>query len=206
MKRSLILCSGGMKSMLLAVAAAKESTPILVYLDNDSKARENELEASSMIASYVKGELVILKAPEEALMQIEITSMIMQLCWLMPYAKVLGCSEIHHGFCRDQYRGLLAKEHDIEKFISTLSSLASLLQPATSFEEDYIPAVTFELPLYRLTLRHILQLGKQWYIPWDLTWSCEEGHSFSCGQCPKCALRKRAFFYEEMIDPLIYER
>ena len=46
--------------------------------------------------------------------------------------------------------------------------------------------------------------GAKLGVPFELTWSCYEGHDKACGVCGTCRDRKRAFEENGLIDPIEY--
>ncbi len=59
-------------------------------------------------------------------------------------------------------------------------------------------------PLIWMKKHEIVTLGSQLGVPWELTWSCYEGHQWHCGECPTCRARKEAFILARTEDPTIY--
>ncbi|MDR3270173.1 MAG: 7-cyano-7-deazaguanine synthase QueC [Peptococcaceae bacterium] len=61
-------------------------------------------------------------------------------------------------------------------------------------------------PLQWMSKREVVALGRQIGTPFELTWSCYNGREKSCGECPTCVERLRAFAGNGWTDPLEYER
>lgn len=61
-------------------------------------------------------------------------------------------------------------------------------------------------PLQWLTKKDIVALGKKLNAPFELTWSCYNGHEKACGVCSTCVGRLQAFKDNEMQDPIEYEQ
>ncbi len=59
-------------------------------------------------------------------------------------------------------------------------------------------------PLEWLNKHQIIQLGHQFDIPWELTWSCYAGGEKHCGTCPTCQARHRGFMDAGIFDPTEY--
>ncbi len=59
-------------------------------------------------------------------------------------------------------------------------------------------------PLIDLKKTEIIQLGNQFGIPWEQTWSCYAGGEKACGLCDSCLLRLAAFAELGLKDPLPY--
>ena len=51
----------------------------------------------------------------------------------------------------------------------------------------------------------VVAAGTEIGVPFELTWSCYEGHDKACGVCGTCRDRKRAFEENGLIDPIEYE-
>lgn len=60
-------------------------------------------------------------------------------------------------------------------------------------------------PLQWLTKTEVVALGTKIGTPFELTWSCYNGKEISCGVCPTCLGRKRAFKENNLIDSIEYE-
>lgn len=211
MSKILVLGEGGMKTLLLAVAAQKEGEVVICYLDFAKATRKQELYACKQIALYTDADLQVLEAPQGIWLNSHPASLVTFFCWLLEHARRLECAILYHGLCKEDYvdsRGntYFANEAAVERFYTTVSTLYSLLQSTYTQTGTFIGHSSIELPLYRLTRRQILTLGTDWYLPWDLTWSCSQAGVFPCGTCRKCQLRKNAFLYENLSDPIIYQR
>ena len=62
-----------------------------------------------------------------------------------------------------------------------------------------------EAPFIDLTKADVVAKGMENGVPFELTWSCYEGHEKACGVCATCRDRKRAFAENGWIDPIEYE-
>lgn len=62
-----------------------------------------------------------------------------------------------------------------------------------------------EGPFVNMTKKDIVALGHSLNVPFNLTWSCYEGHDKACGRCGTCLDRKEAFRLNGLIDPIEYE-
>jgi 7-cyano-7-deazaguanine synthase len=52
----------------------------------------------------------------------------------------------------------------------------------------------------------IVAKGLELSVPYELTWSCYEGHKTPCGICGTCIDRQKAFENNHTIDPAVKER
>jgi 7-cyano-7-deazaguanine synthase len=55
------------------------------------------------------------------------------------------------------------------------------------------------------TKADIVRKGMKLGVPYHLTWSCYRGGSISCGKCPTCLERLKAFEQAGFTDPIHYE-
>lgn len=51
----------------------------------------------------------------------------------------------------------------------------------------------------------VVATGTEIGVPFELTWSCYEGHDKACGVCGTCRDRKMAFEMNGLVDPVEYE-
>lgn len=51
----------------------------------------------------------------------------------------------------------------------------------------------------------VVAMGKEIGVPFELTWSCYEGHEKACGVCGTCRDRIKAFRENGLTDPIEYE-
>ena len=51
----------------------------------------------------------------------------------------------------------------------------------------------------------VVAIGSEIDVPFELTWSCYEGHDKACGVCGTCRDRLQAFKVNGLIDPVEYE-
>ncbi len=61
-------------------------------------------------------------------------------------------------------------------------------------------------PLKHMTKAEVIHTGDGLGVPWELTWSCYEGHEFHCGICPTCRSRREGFRLAGATDPTVYEQ
>ena len=62
-----------------------------------------------------------------------------------------------------------------------------------------------EAPFIDLNKDGVVKMGLELNVPYELTWSCYEGHDKACGRCGTCIDRKKAFELNGTADPLEYE-
>jgi len=59
-------------------------------------------------------------------------------------------------------------------------------------------------PFLWISKAQIVRLGMELRVPYQLTWSCYRGGDSSCGECPTCLERKKAFAEACYFDPIPY--
>ena len=60
-------------------------------------------------------------------------------------------------------------------------------------------------PFVGMTKAQIVKTGLELQVPYELTWSCYEGHEKACGRCGTCIDRRNAFLQNHVTDPVPYE-
>ena len=60
-------------------------------------------------------------------------------------------------------------------------------------------------PFISLNKSQVVKKGLEIGVPYELTWSCYEGHEKACGKCGTCIDRRAAFELNGVTDPIEYE-
>lgn len=60
-------------------------------------------------------------------------------------------------------------------------------------------------PFVNMTKKDVVAEGLKLGVPYELTWSCYEGHEKACGICGTCIDRMKAFEANGVVDPIAYE-
>ena len=60
-------------------------------------------------------------------------------------------------------------------------------------------------PFIDKTKADVVAIGTKIGVPFELTWSCYEGHEKACGVCGTCRDRRKAFAENGLTDPIEYE-
>lgn len=60
-------------------------------------------------------------------------------------------------------------------------------------------------PFVNMSKAHIVKLGAELNVPFEMTWSCYKGGDMHCGRCSTCVERLEAFEIAGVTDPTQYE-
>ncbi len=66
--------------------------------------------------------------------------------------------------------------------------------------------LSIKAPFVGLKKADVVRKGLELKVPYELTWSCYEGHDKPCGVCGTCIDRRAAFRANNTEDPLEYEK
>jgi 7-cyano-7-deazaguanine synthase len=69
---------------------------------------------------------------------------------------------------------------------------------------DYAPC-KLVAPYLDFTKTDIAELGAEWGVPYELTWTCYKGGGLHCGKCGACVERREALATLPNGDPTIYQ-
>lgn len=107
-----------------------------------------------------------------------------------------GCSEIYYGAHMDDACGNAYPDcsEEFNKSINEAIYLGS---------GNKLRVVA---PFINKNKAEVVKLGLSLNVPYELTWSCYEGHNKACGVCGTCIDRKKAFALNGVKDPIEYER
>jgi len=110
------------------------------------------------------------------------------------WAEVLGASAIFIG----------AVESDSSGYPDCRQDFFYAFEKAINLGTKSTTNIQIQTPLINLTKRFIVVLGKNFDVPFELTWSCYRDNEIACGECDSCALRLRGFQQAGIEDPLPY--
>ena len=224
--RALVLFSGGLDSTTsLAIAIDKYGKDNVVALSiSYGQKHIKEIEASNKVASYYGVEHIFLDLskifefsdcslleknhmdiPEgEYAKQLEKTD---TLSTYVPFRNGLflssaaaialskGCDIIYYGAHADD--AALNAYPDCSKEFTDAINQAIYLGSGNK--------VKVVGPFVKMTKADIVKTGLNLKVPYNLTWSCYEGHDKACGKCGTCIDRLKAFEANGIKDPIEYE-
>lgn len=227
--KALVLFSGGLDSsvclgMAVAEYGADEVLALSVYYGQKHK---KEMEASEKVAKYygVKritldlGEIfkdsncTLLEGASEEIPHEEYAEQLKKtnggpVNTYVPFRNGLflssaasialshGCSEIYYGAHADDAAGNAYPDTSIE-FNRAISDAIYLGSGN---------ALKIVAPFIDKSKAQVVAKGAEIGVPFELTWSCYEGHEKACGVCGTCRDRIEAFRMNGLIDPVQYEK
>lgn len=107
-----------------------------------------------------------------------------------------GCSEIYYGAHADDAAGNAYPDTSIA-FNKAITDAIYI----GSGNELKIVA-----PFIDKSKAQVVAMGMEIGVPFELTWSCYEGHTKACGVCGTCRDRIAAFKQNGIVDPVEYEK
>ncbi len=111
------------------------------------------------------------------------------------YAMSLGASKV--------YIGVHAGDHAV--YPDCRPEFLDLVQDTVRVGNEGFNPPDIMAPFLYLTKAQIVQHGKDWGVPYELTYSCYQGGPVHCGRCGTCTERKEAFQLAGVTDPTQYE-
>ena len=106
-----------------------------------------------------------------------------------------GCSKIYYGAHADDAAG--------NAYPDCSSDFNNAMN--TAIYEGSGKQLTIEAPFINKNKSGVVKLGMELGVPYELTWSCYEGHDKACGKCGTCIDRIAAFELNGIKDPIEYE-
>ena len=106
-----------------------------------------------------------------------------------------GCSKIYYGAHADDAAG--------NAYPDCSSDFNNAMNKA--IYEGSGKQLEIEAPFIGLNKSGVVKLGLELNVPYELTWSCYEGHDKACGRCGTCIDRIKAFELNGTKDPISYE-
>jgi 7-cyano-7-deazaguanine synthase len=108
------------------------------------------------------------------------------------YAESHGANTVYYG----------AQSHDMYGYWDTTPEFLTQLNQVYRLNRK--TAIRIEAPFVHYSKTEILRKGLELGVDYGRTWSCYEGQTAACGQCPTCAERLQAFANLGLDDPVPY--
>ena len=105
-----------------------------------------------------------------------------------------GCSKIYYGAHADDAAGNAYPDCS-QAFNNAMN---------TAIYEGSGKQLEIEAPFIKYNKSDVVKLGLELSVPYELTWSCYEGHEKACGKCGTCIDRMEAFKLNGTVDPIQY--
>jgi len=120
------------------------------------------------------------------------------LSFALAFAEVTGADDIFLGINAIDYSGYPDCRPE---YLEAFERMANLATKATTQDGR-----TFHIhaPLMYMNKAEIIRTGTELGVPYELTWSCYEGHQEACGVCDSCILRLNGFAEAGRTDPIAY--
>ena len=106
-----------------------------------------------------------------------------------------GCSKIYYGAHADDAAG--------NAYPDCSSNFNNAMN--TAIYEGSGKQLSIEAPFINKNKAGVVKIGMELGVPYELTWSCYEGHDKACGKCGTCIDRIAAFELNGIKDPIEYE-
>ena len=106
-----------------------------------------------------------------------------------------GCEVIYYGIHADDAAG--------NAYPDTGKAFQDAISEAVHIGSGN--ALTVVAPFLDKAKAYVVKTGTELGVPFELTWSCYEGHDKACGVCGTCRDRLAAFTENGLSDPIPYE-
>ena len=226
--KALVLFSGGLDSSVCLGLAVKKYVPeeVLALSIYYGQKHKKEMEASEKVAAFygVKritldlGEIfkdskcTLLEGAAEEIPHEEYAEQLKKtggspVNTYVPYRNGLflssaasialshGCSEIYYGAHADDAAGNAYPDTSV----AFNKAISDAIYIGSSNELKIVA------PFIDKSKAQVVAVGTEIGVPFELTWSCYEGHDKACGVCGTCRDRINAFKLNGLTDPIEYE-
>ena len=226
--KALVLFSGGLDSTVCLAMAVKKYGPdqVLALSISYGQKHNKELEAARNIVAHfgVKhqtldlGEIFrdsncsLLQQSTEEIPKGDYADQLVEtagapVTTYVPYRNGLFLSSaasiaLCHG-CEEIYYGAHADDAAGNAYPDTSVAFNKAICDAIYIGSGNVLKVV--APFIASSKADVVAEGIRLHVPFELTWSCYEGHTYACGVCGTCIDRRQAFEANGMKDPIAYE-
>ena len=212
----LVLCSGGLRSLVAAGVAARDSRIVMLHIRDGRASADQAAAAFEKQAAHFKPLKTLtidapyfrqMALPPETAGMVNSTSSDAQST-LIPLRE-LQLLTLAAGFARQiRAAAVVTGFHVDPKQPDALARNIELVQITNQLLELLAPDadLTIRTPLMGLEDAQIIELGYQMSLPFSSSWSCQMPLESPCMSCPACARRIRAFRAAQLADPGVVKR
>lgn len=223
-KRTLVVCSGGLDSSVVAwhhhKTLGQETT--LLHFRHEARAQDKEVESVLKLSQHLGTDPIFL---DTDFFKVHASSV------LTDETKVIstedgtgnGGAEFAHEWvpARNTVFGALAlaiaesRGFDVVAFGINLEESgafpdnepewARMMQTITPYAMKPYSPVQISTPVGNMMKSQIVHTGIESGVPFEATWSCYDGGDVHCGKCGPCWNRKTAFEMNGKVDPVFQE-
>lgn len=225
-KKAVILLSGGLDSTTVLGIAHAEGYELHALSFDYGQRHQREIDAANAVArhygvtqhktitidlrafggSALTADIAIphARSLEEMAHDIPITYVparnTILLSFALAYAEVGGANDIFLGINAIDYSGYPDCR---PAYLEAYERMANLATRASTQDKR---SLHIHAPLLHMSKADIVRKGTELGVPYELTWSCYEGHQHACGSCDSCLLRLNGFAEAGLSDPIVYEQ
>lgn len=181
MSKVLVLCDGGFKSAFVTGLAVKEvgaENTRLLMINSGQLAAQQQCAAVDRLANHYGLPYACFNGGMLSGGMFELTT---HLFTAMSYAGKLGIDKVYYGASKPMDR----TEFNYELTHTHLRNMQQLIKCAR-FENRRANLPEPEAPCMLLNVIQIVMLSRNYGVPLELTWNCDNNGPEPCGKCYKC--------------------
>ena len=235
MKNAIVLCSGGLDSVVAAYAVRKKyANLIFLFFDYGQRALKEEERCVKKVARLLNARFLKLNlkwlgdlsnTPINKIKKFKrTTDKDLEkgdkdvLNWWVPcrnsvfLINAIAFAESFYLNDKDKYDVIIGLKNEGRVFMKDttekfVNKFNELIKEAT-FHGFYKVIA----PLIKLDKTEVIALGKKLNVPFEFTFSCYVGSGFKgkipihCGRCLNCVLRKKGFYWSGVRDDSLYKK
>ena len=230
MKIAIILCSGGLDSVVVSYFVKDKYSKIkFLFFDYGQRALKEEEYCSRKIAEKLKAEFI--KVDLKWLGKISVSSINKKgkykettekdledakkeiINWLVParnsifLINALAFAESEFLKSKEIYEIIIGLKNEGREHMK--DTTPEFLKKINELAEEGTHDGTYKIlaPLIELDKTEVIKLGNNLKVPFELTYSCyveSKKDLTHCGKCLNCMLRKKSFYWGGVKDPTSY--
>lgn len=219
MRKSVVLCSGGIDSTVLMYHLLHEGVEVKALSIDYGQRHRKEIDAARRITGLLNIDLRVLDIssvssimtkssqtnPDVAVPHGHYASNTMAVTVVpnrnMIMLALAGAYAINSG-CNEVAYAAHSGDHFI--YADCRPEFVEAMDRAFGLCDESSPILNS--PFINLSKSDLCRRGYELDVPLDLTWSCYEGRDLHCGKCGTCFERREAFTISGVPDPTVYRQ
>ena len=222
-KKGISVLSGGLDSTVATSVYAKDYELTAITFNYGQQSFEKELKSSKEICEKLNMKHIVIDLPwlkkisnssltnekeipkvnDDDLDNLDKTIETAKSVWVPARNTVF--SSIALAFAESIHAEIIIVGWDYEEAITFPDNSKEYLESFNqTIKYGSFDDIEIKAPLIDMTKEEIVQTGKKYGAPMELSYSCYEGTNIHCGVCESCKRRKRAFINAKINDPTEY--